>query len=68
MFSVLTFGLYALLGHTLDAATVFTSMALFNILIGPLNSLPWVINGTSGRRLARYLSFDRSPMKSSPPP
>eukprot|EP00897_Mesotaenium_endlicherianum_P006893 jgi/Mesen1/6231/ME000320S05428 len=44
-FSLLTFGLYALLGHRLTAATVFTSLALFNVLLAPLNSFPWVING-----------------------
>ncbi|KAJ7517215.1 hypothetical protein O6H91_21G014900 [Diphasiastrum complanatum] len=45
LFSLFTFGLYALLGYSLDAATVFTSLALFNILLAPLNSFPWVING-----------------------
>lgn len=40
---------------------VFTSMALFNTLIGPLNSLPWVVNGlveaaVSLRRLELYLA------------
>ena len=24
---------------------VFTSLALFNMLIGPLNAFPWVVNG-----------------------
>ncbi|KAH8938123.1 hypothetical protein BDL97_16G065900 [Sphagnum fallax] len=61
LFSLCTFGLFVLTGHTLDAATVFTSLSLFNILIGPLNSFPWVINGileaqVSARRLRRYLS------------
>ncbi|KAJ6414602.1 hypothetical protein OIU84_003577 [Salix udensis] len=45
LFSVSTFGLFALMGHQLDAATVFTCLALFNYLISPLNSFPWVING-----------------------
>jgi ATP-binding cassette subfamily C (CFTR/MRP) protein 10 len=92
LFSVFTFGLFTLMGHQLDAATVlwsylydalmikfsssfsiliiislvpqqpwgnyleswlilesflqvFTCLALFNNLISPLNSFPWVING-----------------------
>lgn len=32
--SILTFTTYALLGNELTAAVVFTSMALFSILIG----------------------------------
>ena len=42
---LLTFGTYVLLGKTLDAATVYTSVALLNMLIGPLNAFPWVLNG-----------------------
>ncbi|KAI5410753.1 hypothetical protein KIW84_056049 [Lathyrus oleraceus] len=50
-----------MLGRQLDAATVFTCLALFNTLISPLNSFPWVINGLidaiiSSRRLSRFLS------------
>lgn len=61
LFSLFTFGLYTLMGHQLDAATVFTCVALFNNLISPLNSFPWVINGLidaaiSSRRLCKYLS------------
>uniref|UniRef100_A0A7N2R4R9 ABC transporter C family member 13 n=1 Tax=Quercus lobata TaxID=97700 RepID=A0A7N2R4R9_QUELO len=61
LFSLFTFGLFALMGHQLDAATVFTCLALFNTLISPLNSFPWVINGLidaviSTRRLSRFLS------------
>ncbi|KAI4355833.1 hypothetical protein L6164_004569 [Bauhinia variegata] len=61
LFSLFTFGLYALMGHQLDAATVFTCLALFNTLISPLNSFPWVINGLidafiSSRRLSRFLA------------
>jgi len=33
------------MGNQLTAATVFTSVALFNMLIGPLNAFPWVLNG-----------------------
>ncbi|OAY65185.1 ABC transporter C family member 13 [Ananas comosus] len=41
--------------------SVFTCVALFNTLISPLNSFPWVINGMidaiiSARRLSKYLS------------
>ncbi|CAG7725549.1 unnamed protein product [Allacma fusca] len=43
--SVLSFTTYILLGHQLTAAKVFTSIALFNMLINPLNALPWVLNG-----------------------
>ncbi|KAL6144938.1 hypothetical protein ACLB2K_055628 [Fragaria x ananassa] len=61
LFSLFTFGLFTLMGHQLDAATVFTCVALFNTLISPLNSFPWVINGLidaviSVRRLSRFLS------------
>ncbi|KAI5057619.1 hypothetical protein GOP47_0027634, partial [Adiantum capillus-veneris] len=60
LFSFLTFGLYSLLGYKLDAAIVFTSLSLFNMLISPLNSFPWVINGlieaiVSLRRLSTFL-------------
>ncbi|XAR50466.1 Xenobiotic-transporting ATPase [Bertholletia excelsa] len=61
LFSLFTFGLYSFMGNQLDAATVFTCLALFNNLISPLNSFPWVINGLvdaiiSSRRLSRFLS------------
>ncbi|RAL41406.1 hypothetical protein DM860_010200 [Cuscuta australis] len=61
LFSLFTFGLYTMMGYELDAATVFTCLALFNNLISPLNSFPWVINGLidaiiSTKRLSRYLS------------
>lgn len=45
LFSLGTFGLYALMGKELTAQAVFTSLALFNVLLGPINSFPWVING-----------------------
>ncbi|XP_067942774.1 ATP-binding cassette sub-family C member 10-like [Watersipora subatra] len=45
LISILTFTTYSLLGNELTAPKVFTSLALFNMLIGPLNSFPWVING-----------------------
>lgn len=58
LMSLLTFGLFVLLGHDLTASIVFTSLALFNVLIAPLNSFPWVVNGVieavvSVRRLQR---------------
>lgn len=45
LISILTFGTYVLLGNKLTASTVFTSMALLNMLIAPLNAFPWVLNG-----------------------
>jgi ATP-binding cassette subfamily C (CFTR/MRP) protein 10 len=56
--SILTFSMFVLMGHSLTAEIVFTSLALFNVLIAPLNSFPWVINGcvealVSVRRLQR---------------
>jgi ATP-binding cassette, subfamily C (CFTR/MRP), member 10 len=42
---LLTFGVSVLLGQPLTAATTFTSVALLNMLIGPLNAFPWVLNG-----------------------
>lgn len=42
---LLTFGVAALTGQQLTAATIYTSVALLNMLIGPLNSFPWVLNG-----------------------
>ncbi|GBM02676.1 Multidrug resistance-associated protein 7 [Araneus ventricosus] len=45
LISFLTFTIFASLGYGLTAAKVFTSIALFNILIMPLNAIPWVLNG-----------------------
>ncbi|XP_064395751.1 ATP-binding cassette sub-family C member 10-like [Halichondria panicea] len=45
LISILTFATYVAMGNTLTAAKVFTSIALFSILISPLNAFPWVING-----------------------
>ena len=58
LMSLFTFGLFVLLGHNLTATIVFTSLSLFNVLIAPLNSFPWVVNGiveaiVSVRRLQR---------------
>ncbi|XP_053191606.1 ATP-binding cassette sub-family C member 10 isoform X2 [Scomber japonicus] len=53
--SILTFVTYVLLGHQLTAAKVFTTLALVGMLIFPLNSFPWVINGI----LEAKVSLDR---------
>ncbi|XP_064412697.1 ATP-binding cassette sub-family C member 10 [Latimeria chalumnae] len=53
--SILTFITYVLLGHQLTAAKVFTALALVGMLILPLNSFPWVLNGT----LEAKVSLDR---------
>jgi ATP-binding cassette subfamily C (CFTR/MRP) protein 10 len=45
LFSLGTFGLFVLVGERLTAQIVFTSLALFSVLLGPINSFPWVING-----------------------
>ncbi|XP_030384434.1 multidrug resistance-associated protein 7 [Scaptodrosophila lebanonensis] len=42
---LLTFGVSVLMGHPLVASTTYTSVALLNMLIGPLNAFPWVLNG-----------------------
>ncbi|XP_033229901.1 multidrug resistance-associated protein 7 isoform X2 [Belonocnema kinseyi] len=60
--SVFTFIAYASLGHELDAKTVFTTMALLNMLIVPLNSFPWVFIGlteswVSIKRIQRLLDL-----------
>ncbi|KAH9493041.1 Multidrug resistance-associated protein 7 [Bulinus truncatus] len=43
---------YVLMGHQLTAAKVFTSLSLFLMLISPLNSFPWVINGLVEARVS----------------
>uniref|UniRef100_A0A8C7DD20 ATP-binding cassette sub-family B member 6 n=1 Tax=Oncorhynchus kisutch TaxID=8019 RepID=A0A8C7DD20_ONCKI len=53
--SIITFVTYVLLGHELTAATVFTTLALVGMLIVPLNSFPWVLNGI----LEAKVSLDR---------
>ncbi|XP_063242885.1 ATP-binding cassette sub-family C member 10 [Bacillus rossius redtenbacheri] len=60
--SILTFTTYVLWGNTLTAATVFTSIALLNMLIAPLNAFPWVLNGlteawVSIKRIQRLLEL-----------
>ena len=56
--SLATFSLYAGMGNALTAANVFTSLALFNTLIRPLNSFPWVINGLVEGRVSALRVFD----------
>ncbi|XP_046809062.1 ATP-binding cassette sub-family C member 10 [Lucilia cuprina] len=41
----LTFGVSVWMGNPLVASTTYTSVALLNLLIGPLNAFPWVLNG-----------------------
>ncbi|TSS35866.1 Multidrug resistance-associated protein 7 [Bagarius yarrelli] len=53
--SILTFITYVLLGNSLTAAKVFTTLALVGMLILPLNAFPWVLNGT----LESKVSLDR---------
>lgn len=45
LMSLLTFGTVTLLGSPLIASTTFASVALLNMLIGPLNAFPWIVNG-----------------------
>ncbi|KAL5111693.1 Multidrug resistance-associated protein 7 [Taenia crassiceps] len=40
-----TFATFVALGNALSPAKIFTSLALFNLLILPMNALPWVLNG-----------------------
>ncbi|GAB6021503.1 Multidrug resistance-associated protein 7 [Chamberlinius hualienensis] len=43
--AVLTFSVFILLGNVLTVSKVFTCLALFNMLMGPLNAFPWVLGG-----------------------
>lgn len=57
---LLTFATNTVIGEPLTAATAFASVALLNMLIGPLNAFPWVMNGlveayVSLKRVQRYL-------------
>uniref|UniRef100_A0ABI8ALH4 ATP binding cassette subfamily C member 10 n=1 Tax=Felis catus TaxID=9685 RepID=A0ABI8ALH4_FELCA len=53
--SIVIFITYVLMGHQLTATKVFTALALVRMLILPLNSFPWVINGL----LEAKVSLDR---------
>ncbi len=51
------------MGNTLTAAKVFTSVALFSVLVSPLNAFPWVLNGlveawVSLGRVSQFLQLD----------
>lgn len=52
---LLTFGGLVLFGQKLTASVTFTSVALLNLLIGPLNAFPWVLNGL----MEAYVSLKR---------
>ncbi|XP_050424570.1 ATP-binding cassette sub-family C member 10 isoform X2 [Adelges cooleyi] len=63
--SVLTFSTYIIMGGQLTAAKVFTSMALLQMLISPLNAFPWILNGiteawVSVKRIQRLIEVDDS--------
>lgn len=52
---LLTFATSTVIGQPLTAATAFASVALLNMLIGPLNAFPWVLNGL----VEAYVSLKR---------
>ena len=63
LISVTTFTTYVLMGGILTAAKVFTSIALFQMLTGPLNAFPWVLNGcveafVSIKRISQFLALE----------
>ena len=56
-----TFALAAWVRQPLTPATVLVSLSLFNVLLAPLNALPWVLGGlveahVSASRLAAFVS------------
>lgn len=58
--NLLTFSASTFLGLPMTPATTFASVALLNMLIGPLNAFPWVLNGLveawiSLKRVQSYL-------------
>ncbi|KAL0266611.1 UNVERIFIED_CONTAM: hypothetical protein PYX00_009106 [Menopon gallinae] len=66
--SVLTFATYYLMGNQLKAASVFTTLALLNMLIAPLNAFPWILNGlteawVSLKRVQRFFDEKDSNLK-----
>ena len=51
------------MGQGLTPASVYTSVALLNLLIGPLNAFPWILNGlmeafVSLRRVQKLVDLD----------
>lgn len=65
-----TFTTTVLMGESLNAVQVFTTIALLNMLIFPMNALPWIVNGVmesrvSLKRIGRLLSaVDQDPQES----
>ena len=62
LLSVYLLRLHKLSGYISFSFQVFTSIALFNILISPLNAFPWVINGlmeawVSLKRIESFLTL-----------
>ena len=55
LLGVAIFTSYASLGHPVTAATVFTVLCYVNLLIGPLNSFPWIMNTL----IEAFVSFKR---------
>lgn len=59
--SLATFSMYVWMGNELTPGRAVAALALFNMLILPLNAYPWVINGAveanvSRRRLEEFLA------------
>ncbi|CAH8502356.1 unnamed protein product [Heterobilharzia americana] len=64
-----TFATYVAMGNELKASVVFPSLALFSMLIGPMNAFPWVINGVmeatiSMQRVSKLFHLPRGPFSS----
>lgn len=60
----------SLRGH-ISSAEIFTSIALLNMLIYPMNAFPWVVNGivearVSARRIISVLAADRRSLPALP--
>ncbi len=70
--ALVTFSVFAALGHDLTPTIAFSSVALFNVLRFPLNVLPFVVSSlielrVSLRRMQEFLdSPDRAPYLSAP--
>ena len=63
------FSSYSALGNEVSAATVFTVLCYINLLIGPLNSFPWILNtlieaSVSIKRLNNFYAMKPFDMKS----
>lgn len=54
LMSMATFGVYLRLSGSedLDAARIFTTLALLGVLVAPLNAFPWVVNGMVEARVS----------------